>query len=253
MKRGYIMSYPITQDFIPGLPQQGYAGGIGNYSGVCCHSTDDMGATDTQEDQYFHNNWNLVKAFPNFIVGWTRIIESADRRFQSWACANGNSYFVNIELCETTDPVLFKQSYDMYVWLIAKLLLDRNLGVFDGKTCVSHDWVSKNLGGTNHNDPEPYLLTHGINWAQHIANVTAEYTRQAAPWVWFTTGGYGPGPDLDKVLGYINARHWFYIPTRKDDGTLMFKVGQIQQATQAAIDFEGFLKTNNYWYQITND
>lgn len=175
------MSYPINVDLIPNLPKQPYRNGIGNYEGICCHSTDDYNATAANEDSYFHNNWQNRSAFVHFIVGWDEIVQNADINYISWGCANGNVRYINIELCETADDALFQRSYDMYVWLIAKLLLDRKLGVTDGESLVSHDWVSKNLGGTNHTDPIEYLASHGVSWSQHVSNVQTEYNRQSNP------------------------------------------------------------------------
>jgi N-acetylmuramoyl-L-alanine amidase CwlA len=172
------MSYPITIDLIPGLPQKPFIDGVGGFRGVCCHSTDDKGASAKNEDNFFHNNWQSDDAFVDGIVGWDAIIQNTNLLYQSWGCANGNPYFVNVELCETDDPALFQKSYAMYVWYVAKILADKKIPPIDGVTLVSHDWVSKNMGGTNHSDPIQYLSSHGVTWAQHVANVQAEYNRQ---------------------------------------------------------------------------
>lgn len=165
--------YPIKQDIIPGLPKKPFRNGV--YEGVVDHSTATPEATDEAEDSYFHREWKNRQAFPHFCVDWDSITQLADTSYQAWAAGNGNPRYVHIELCETKDKAKFDESYKRYVWLTAYILKQKNLGVADGKTLVSHDWVSKHLGGTNHTDPIAYLASHGITWAQHVANVQAEY------------------------------------------------------------------------------
>jgi N-acetylmuramoyl-L-alanine amidase len=167
------MAYPIKQDIIPGLPKGTYRHGV--YEGVVAHSTATPEATDEAESTYFHREWKNRKAFPHFFVDWDSVTQIADIDHPAWAAGNGNPRFVHIELCETKDPFKFKESYKRYVWLTAHILRQKNLGVTDGKTLVSHDWVSKHLGGTDHTDPIGYLKSHGITWAQHVQNVHDEY------------------------------------------------------------------------------
>jgi hypothetical protein len=38
-------------------------------------------------------------------------------------------------------------------------------------TLLSHDWVSRNFGGTDHADPIAYLASWGISWTEHVENV----------------------------------------------------------------------------------
>jgi GH25 family lysozyme M1 (1,4-beta-N-acetylmuramidase) len=67
--------------------------------------------------------------------------------------------------------------------------------------------------------------------------------------IFFYTGGYS-GQALLNIHSYITDRKWWYEPTRRDDGSLMFKIGGLGQGTPAANDFENYLKSNGYWYQI---
>lgn len=167
------MAYPIKVDIIPGLPKGSYRHGV--YEGVVDHSTATPEATDEAESRYFHREWKNRKAFPHFCVDWDSITQLADTDHPAWAAGNGNPRYVHVELCETKDNAKFLESYKRYVWLTAKLLKDKNYGVTDGQTLVSHDWVSKHLGGTNHVDPIAYLKSHGITWDQHVSNVHDEY------------------------------------------------------------------------------
>lgn len=68
--------------------------------------------------------------------------------------------------------------------------------------------------------------------------------------IYFLTGGYAAGDALCIVLKYIQDRKWWYQPTRKDDGSLMFLVGGLGENTPEANGFENLLKTNGCWYQI---
>jgi N-acetylmuramoyl-L-alanine amidase len=169
------MSYPIKQEIIPGLPRKAYRKGVSAYEGVVDHSTATLEATDERESIYFHREWKNRQAFPHFCVDWDSITQLADINYLAWAAGNGNPRYVHIELCETKDPAKFLESYKRYVWLTAKILKDKNLGVTDGGTLVSHAWVSKHLGGTDHVDPIGYLKSHDVSWAQHIINVKTEY------------------------------------------------------------------------------
>jgi N-acetylmuramoyl-L-alanine amidase CwlA len=167
------MGYPIKQDLISGLPKKAFRNGV--YEGVVDHSTATPEATDEAESKYFHREWKNRQAFPHFCVDWDSITQLADTSYQAWAAGNGNPPYVHIELCETKDKAKFEECYERYVWLTAYILKQNNLGVTDEKTLVSHDWVSKHLGGTNHTDPIAYLKSHGITWARHVKNVHVEY------------------------------------------------------------------------------
>jgi N-acetylmuramoyl-L-alanine amidase len=177
------MSYPIKQDLIQGLPQKPFRGGIGAYEGVVNHSTDSMNASAEAEDSYFHREWRNRQAFVHFFVDWDSIIQTASTDYTAWGAGGvANQRYIHIELCETDDPAKFKESYDRYVWLTAKLLFDRRLGVKDAGTLWSHAEVSNILGGgTDHQDPLDYLKSHGISWSQHVANVQAAYNAIANP------------------------------------------------------------------------
>lgn len=166
------MSYPITQKLIPALPKIAYRNGA--YEGVVNHSTDTPEATDEAEQNFESSHWQ--SAFVHFFVDWDSITQVADTAYIAYGAGPvANQRYVHIELCETKDSAKFKASYDRYVWLTAYLLKQKNLGVVDGQTLVSHAWVTKNLGGTTHTDPIEYLQSHGVTWSQHVTNVKAVY------------------------------------------------------------------------------
>lgn len=225
------MSYPITQSFIPGLPKNPYRCGVGVYEGVVNHSTADTGATDENERDFEATHWN--DAFVHFFVDWDSIIQVADTNYLAWGCGpQGNTRYVQIELCETTDSNQFQESYNRYVWLTAKILHDKNLGVVDGKTLVSHDWITKNLGGTTHTDPIAYLASHGVTWAQHVQNVSVAYVQMnvaanqnflikvLAAQLW-----YYDKPDWNAKKGLVKAGEVFtVVDTLWISGSKMYKL-----------------------------
>lgn len=168
------MNYDIKQEFIPGLPRYAYRNGVGAYEGVVCHATDNYEDTAENERNYESSTWG--NAFTHFFVDDVSIIQVANTDFLSWGCGKiGNLRYVQIELCQSKNQTKFNNAYSRYVWLIAKILHDKGLGVVDGKTLVSHKWVTENLGGTTHSDPISYLSSHGVSWSQHVQNVSDAY------------------------------------------------------------------------------
>lgn len=175
------MTYQIKQAIIPGLPKQPYRHGAGAFEGVVGHSTATPEASDEREVDYFEEHWDDRQAFVHYFVDWDSIHQIADINYKAWGAGNGNPRFVHVELCETRDAGKFAESYKRYVWLLAYILHSKRLGVTDGKTLVSHDWVSRNLGGTNHTDPIGYLKSHGKSWSQLVADVAVAYSLQDNP------------------------------------------------------------------------
>jgi N-acetylmuramoyl-L-alanine amidase len=116
--------------------------------------------------------------------------------------------------------------------------------------------------GQPHNQPVCDLWQYTSNYhadgiPQNTVDVSkltgtkqADYFTGTPKNIFFLTGGFFSGDDLCKVFQYITERHWWYEPSRRDDGSLLFKVGGLPQGRTAAIDFENFLKSNGYWYQI---
>jgi N-acetylmuramoyl-L-alanine amidase CwlA len=168
------MTYPIKAELIPGLPKIPFRNGV--YEGIVNHSTATPNACAENEHDFEASNNNWQSAFVHFFVDDTSIIQIADTDYIGWGAGPvANPRYLHIELCEFDDSARFQEAYKRYVWLTAKLLRDKNLGVIDGVSLVSHAWVAKNLGGTTHQDPISFLESHGISWAQHVANVQAEY------------------------------------------------------------------------------
>jgi N-acetylmuramoyl-L-alanine amidase CwlA len=250
--------YQITQDFIVGLPKTPYRNGIGNYEGVVQHCTDSPnhsgGDTPTNEENFERGTYN--NAFVHFFVGVENgqavIRQVADTAYVSYGAGfTANSRFVHLELCMYDDPNLFKIAYDAYVWMSAKILFDRKLGVIDNGTILSHKEVSDDWHETTHQDPIDYFIQHNLTWGQHVQNVQGAYNQMVQTWVNFYTGGYG-GDSLARIQTYLQNKGHYFKPTRKDDGTLMFEIGGFLQGGTDYNNMKQFLDISGYWYQIEN-
>jgi peptidoglycan hydrolase-like protein with peptidoglycan-binding domain len=173
------MAFTINQNLIPGLPQEAYDGGVGAYLGVIGHATDNMGDTANNERSYEARTFN--DAFVHFFVDDTQILQVADINYLCYGAGHTANHagYVQIELCESSDPAKFAAAYSKYVWLLAKILFDKKLSVIDGKTLMSHAQVSQLIGGTDHMDPLSYLASHGMSWTNVVADVTAQYNAMA--------------------------------------------------------------------------
>jgi hypothetical protein len=174
------MSYTIVQNFIPGLPQEAYDGGVGNYVGVVAHATANNGDSADGERGYESTTWQ--NAFVHFFVDDLKILQVADINYLCYGAgytANHMGY-VQVELCQSTDPIKFAKAYAMYTWLLAKMLYNRKLSVVDGVTLMSHAQVSAKWKETDHTDPIDYLASHGKTWANLVADVNASFNEMEA-------------------------------------------------------------------------
>lgn len=173
-------NFSITQDFLPAIPKEPYENGVGAWEGVVAHATDAMNDTALSERNYEASHWQ--DAFVHFFVDYETILNVADINYKAWGAGYpANMKFVHVELCETKDPVKFKESYDRWTWTLAHILFSRKLGVIDGKTLLSHAEVSRIFGDTDHTDPcgadgkSGYLGTHGITWTNVVEDVKRIY------------------------------------------------------------------------------
>jgi len=182
------MSYPITVQYIPGLPNPPFRHGIGAYEGIAQHCTDNPnhsgGDTPTKERNYEVGSYQ--SAYVHFFIGVEnnapKIIQTAPTSYGAYGAGHtANTRFLHLELCMYDDPATFKMAYDAYVWLTAKLLADKNLGVSDKGTVWSHKEIADEWHETTHSDPIVYFQQHGISWTQHITNIQAAYNAIVAP------------------------------------------------------------------------
>ena len=97
--------------------------------------------------------------------------------YVAWGCGYyGNQLSpMQIELCEFTNKTRAKKAYRNYIGLIREyaqkygipLTLDNNAK----RGVKTHNWVTHNLGNTDHSDPYGYLSSIGISKAQFAHDI----------------------------------------------------------------------------------
>ncbi|WP_242069952.1 N-acetylmuramoyl-L-alanine amidase [Bacillus cereus] len=157
---------------IPGLPKVEYRNGHGAYEGVVAHATATPEAPAINIRNYEARTWR--SAFVHYATDWDETIQIASTKYQAWGAGPAaNKRFVHVELSETSDPIKFKKSYKRYVKLLAKILRDRNIDPSIG--LWTHKDITYQLGGTDHEDPIDYLLSHGVSESKFCADVLKAY------------------------------------------------------------------------------
>jgi N-acetylmuramoyl-L-alanine amidase len=170
------MSYTIIKSLIPGLPQIPFRHGIGAYEGVVAHATAVYEDSDTGERNFEARDEHWKRAYVHFFVDYDSITQVSSTDYEAYGAGSvANKRFVHVELCQTRDANKFKESYARYIWLIAKLLRDKRLGVIYEDSLWGHDDVRKVLGDTTHTDPYGYLASHGVTKDQFIQDVKKAY------------------------------------------------------------------------------
>lgn len=169
----------IIKKIIPGMSKNPFRKGLGAYEGVVAHATANT-ATALNEIKFMTGNHK--NASVHFFVDWTGIYQCGELDYRRGGAGPvANQRYVHVELCETKDSKQWEKSYEDYCKLNAWILYQKRLGVTDGKTYVSHDWVRKNLGGTTHTDPIGYFKKWDLTWSQHVKDVKAAYDELTAP------------------------------------------------------------------------
>lgn len=169
----------IKIDFIKGLPRAPFRLGVDKYELVVMHDAANIAPAKNQS-AYFHREWKKREAFVQFFVDKDEIIQNASIKYRAWGAGKwANDRGVHLELCRESSKADKLKGYKKWVKLAAWLLWRRKLGVIWGKTLVTHNWVSKNKGGTNHADPDAYLASFGVSINQMVADVKKEYNAYA--------------------------------------------------------------------------
>ncbi|EOG8705853.1 N-acetylmuramoyl-L-alanine amidase [Bacillus cereus] len=210
---------------IPDLPKQSYRYGVGAYEGVVAHSTATPEAPAINIQKYESRTWR--SAFVHYAVDWNETIQIADTKYIAYGAGPGaNKRFVHVELCETRDYEKFKQSYDKYVKLLAKILRDRGISVEKG--LWTHYDVTKYLGGTDHEDPLDYLKSHGISEAQFRADVRRAYNNSSVE-VSVPDKPSKPAEVPTAVTDGIAYIEGYNVNLRKGPGTSYSKIRQLNK------------------------
>jgi N-acetylmuramoyl-L-alanine amidase CwlA len=166
------------------LPKIAYDKGVGNYLGVAAHSTGNyggkLGDNVLAERSYEVQTWG--SAFVHFFCDDNGILQVADINYKAYGAGrNANGKYVHVELCQSHDKEKALKGYKNWIDTLAYVLARKKLGVTDGRTLVSHKWISEHLGGTDHQDPIGYLATFGKTWADVVKDVNTQYLKQTAP------------------------------------------------------------------------
>ncbi|MBE7123650.1 N-acetylmuramoyl-L-alanine amidase [Bacillus cereus] len=161
---------------IPDSPKQPYRYGVGAYEGVVAHSTATPEAPAINIQKYESRTWR--SAFVHYAVDWDEKIQIASTKYRAWGAGPAaNARFVHVELCETSDSLKFKRSYERYVELIGEILRERN--IHPSKGLWTHKDVTYKLGGTDHEDPLDYLRSHGVSEAEFRTDVQRAYNNSS--------------------------------------------------------------------------
>lgn len=116
----------------------------------------------------------------HWVGGGGRIIQIAKTGWlQYGAGPKANEHaFANVELARTNSSATFKKDYAAYIWLLKRLAREANIpcrlnegATIQSKGIKTHHWVTKNLGGTTHTDPDDYLNSFGISLTQFAADL----------------------------------------------------------------------------------
>ncbi|PEP89732.1 N-acetylmuramoyl-L-alanine amidase [Bacillus toyonensis] len=210
---------------IPDLPKTSYRYGIGAYEGVVAHSTATPEAPAINIQKYESRTWR--NAFVHYAVDWEETIQIAPTNYIAYGAGpTANKRFVHVELCETRDYEKFKRSYDKYVKLLAKILLDRGLSVEKG--LWTHSDVTHHLGGTDHEDPIDYLKSHGVSEAQFRADVQRTYNNSSVD-VSVPDKPSKPSEVPTAVTDGIAYIEGYNVNLRKGPGTSYAKIRQLNK------------------------
>lgn len=165
----------IEKRIIPGLP----ATRTSQNRYVVAHEAGNPGNTGPdsleREISFMTRNWR--NAFTShFVGGGGRIVQLAPSGIRQYGAGpKANAYcYAQVELARTKDPATFRKDYEAYVWLLRKLAHEAGLPVEldrPGHGIKSHEWITKNLGGSTHTDPFSYLASFGITRAQFAKDI----------------------------------------------------------------------------------
>jgi len=118
----------------------------------------------------------------HWVGGGGRIVQIAQTgkiQYGAGKYANPHAY-AQVELARTSNPDWFKKDYVAYVWLLKKLAAEAgipntlNTGTsLASKGIKTHHWISSNLGGTTHTDPDAYLMQHSISLNQFAHDLSS--------------------------------------------------------------------------------
>ncbi|WP_159101138.1 peptidoglycan recognition protein family protein [Listeria grandensis] len=169
----------IQKQHMNGLPKTAFANGVGKPSMIVLHETANSKATIENEVSYMSRNWK--NAFVHAFVSDSKVIEVADTNYTAWgAGATANRYAIHVELVRKGN---FTKAYHNWLEIAVYYAKQYNIPMAfnEGKKgFVTHAWISKNLGGTNHQDPIAWLQQNGVSMVQLEKDLRVAYTGDTA-------------------------------------------------------------------------
>lgn len=173
------MSYPITQKFI----SKNRSGQPLIAIGMALHCTDDLGATDENEQSYFNNN--NISASAHAFIDWDSITETVpDSEVALHAGPTANHKFLGVELCEPANhnPSQFQEVWNRAVWYFANKFINKlKITTITKDNLMSHSEISSKYKETDHQDPVAYFKEYGKTVDDFRADVQAEISNQLTP------------------------------------------------------------------------
>jgi N-acetylmuramoyl-L-alanine amidase CwlA len=203
--------YPVTINWIPGLPEKPYRAGVGLFEGVVMHQTATPGDSAASERAYESQHFN--EAFVHEFIDPAQILQVANPAYLAYGAGHfANKRFIHLELCSAKTREQFEQSFDRWCQRAAIHLAARKLGVSNAQpsgtgTLWGHFQVSKYLGGTDHTDPVDYLKQWGKTWDSVLERVSLHYE--------FITNGVEhtmKAEDANKLIAILGAI-WGLLPS----------------------------------------
>ena len=180
------MSYPIEKDFLH-IHQNPLREGLF----IIAHESGNLNNVGTNNliNEIAYMKRNYTSAFVSHWVGaGGKIVQIAKAGKVQWGAGpKANIYaYAQVELARTKNKDIFQKDYAAYIWLLRQLASEAKLPLTlnSGNSLASpgiktHSWISRNLGGTDHSDPDGYLASWGITMAQFkkdIERSTARYS-----------------------------------------------------------------------------
>lgn len=139
--------------------------------------------TNNLNNELAYMKRNYYNAFVSHWVGaGGKIVQIAKTGKIQWGAGpKANQYaYAQVELARTNNKALFQKDYAAYVWLLRQLAFEAKLpSTLNSGTSLAapgiktHAWVSRNLGGTDHVDPDGYLASWGISMSQFKKDIEA--------------------------------------------------------------------------------
>lgn len=203
------MAYNIEKQIIPGIPSMALSAS----NIVVAHEAGNPNNTGTdsleREINVMRNNWG--NAFvSHWVGGGGRIVQVAPAGKVQWGAGQyaNNIAYAQVELARTSNAATFKKDYAAYVWLLRHLAnqagIPLTLDTGSNRGIKTHNWVTNNLGGTNHTDPYAYLASFGVTKAQFKKDVGAGTSKVSTPSK-PKTGSTTTGKSIDKLADEVIA------------------------------------------------